>query len=52
MKDIKALLVEEFEWPPNWFVNMRLSFPARKIRRLAMIRSRIFARHSSRIISR
>ena len=52
IKEIRASLVEEFDWPLNWLVGIRLSFPARKVRQLATMHSRISARHSRRVISR
>ena len=51
MKEIRVSSVEEFDQPPNWLVGIKLSLPARKVRQLATMRSRILARHSRRVIS-
>ena len=52
IKEMRASSVEEFDRLPNWLVGIRLSFPVRKVRQLATMRSRILARHSRRVISR
>ena len=57
--DFKALVrnvrmassVEQLERPPNWVGGMRFSFPARYVKRLATMRSSIFAKHFKSVIN-
>ena len=52
MNVVIASSVELLDRPPNWLGGTKLRLPARKVRRLATIRSRILARHSSKVIRR
>jgi len=48
----RASAVELLAWPPNWLAGTRSYLPARKVSRQAMVFSRIFPRHSRRVIRR
>lgn len=52
VKDSIASVVLVFGGPPHWFPGIKWYFPARYLRQQATIFSRIFPRHSSKVIRR